>query len=98
LSSARLTEAAIRDLIEIGAWIAIDNPDRARRFVTEIESFALSLGTLPRRYAARSALGPGIRLAPFRGYNVIYRVLPDAVRIERVLHGARDIARVSFDP
>ena len=39
---------------------------------------------------------PGLRMAIHRRYLIFYRELPeeDVVRVERVLHGARDLPRL----
>ncbi len=41
---------AENDLLQIGRFIARDNPDRALTFAAEIEAACLSLGELPKRY------------------------------------------------
>ena len=45
---------------------------------------------------ARPDLGDGIRLMPHGNYLIFYSVHDDAVRIERVMHGARDITADDF--
>ena len=45
----------------------------------------------PLAYAAREDLAPGLRMAAMGRYVIFFRVLGDVVRIERVLHGARDL-------
>jgi plasmid stabilization system protein ParE len=44
----------------------------------------------------RTHLAPGLRMAVHRRYPVLYRDLPgeDTVRIERVLHSARNLPRL----
>jgi toxin ParE1/3/4 len=45
---------------------------------------------------ARIDLAPGVRMAVHGRYLVFYRDLPadNAVRVERVLHGARNLPRL----
>ena len=47
-------------------------------------------------FPARADLAPGLRMAVHGRYLVLYRDLPDenAVRIERVLHGAHNLPRL----
>jgi toxin ParE1/3/4 len=48
-------------------------------------------GEAPLSYPGREDLAPGLRMAPLGRYVIFYRVLDDMVRIERVLHGARNL-------
>jgi len=81
---------AARDLEEIGDYIARDNPLRAVSFLNELLE---TCGKLPPR---RSASRPGRTSVPtFAGtvpgrYLILYTVQPSAVRVERILHGARN--------
>jgi toxin ParE1/3/4 len=81
------------DLHEIAGYIARDNPARAASFVAELEAKCRLVAAMPGLYPAREDLAPGLRMAGHRRYLIFYRVLPapDVVRIERVLHGARDL-------
>jgi toxin ParE1/3/4 len=42
--------AARYDLVEIGAWIAEDNPSRAESFVNELQDACDSLAHMPRAF------------------------------------------------
>jgi hypothetical protein len=50
----------------------------------------------PAIYPARPDLAPGLRMAVHGRYLVLFRELPgeNGVRIERVLHGARNLPRL----
>lgn len=48
--------AARADLIEIGDFIAVDNPDRAVSFVAEIEAKIIAVATRPESFPARDEL------------------------------------------
>lgn len=91
-----VSATAIDDLVEIGAYIALDNPERAWSFVADIRQHCDSLGTFPHRAPTRSDLPRDVRAKAYRGYLIVYRVLGNVVRIERVLHGARDLGRIKF--
>ena len=77
--------------MEIALYIAQDNVNRALAFVDELEESCRALGNAPGIGTARPELGDGIRMLPHGRYLIFYRQLQRSVRIERVLHGARDI-------
>jgi toxin ParE1/3/4 len=83
---------ALADLLEIGAYIARDNPTRALRFVDELETHCQQLGQAPGIGVQRPDLAEGIRMR-VQGHDLIFdREDLDCVRIDQVLHSARDIA------
>ena len=50
----------------------------------------------PRAGRRRDELMPGLRSFPFGAYVVFYRELHGGIRVIRILHGARDIERISW--
>jgi toxin ParE1/3/4 len=91
LSSVVFSPRAVVDLREIGDWIAQDSPRRALTFVSELRAHALKIANAPLGFSSREDLSPGLRMAVHRPYLIFFRLEPDTVRIERVLHGARDL-------
>lgn len=91
-----LSPRAAADLEEIVDYIARDNPVRAASFVAELEAKCRAVAEAPELYAARSDLTPGLRMALHGRYLVLFRDLPgeNAVRIERVVHGSRNMLRL----
>lgn len=91
-----LSPRAAADLEEIAAYIARDNPIRAASFVAELEATCHAVAASPEFYPLRNDLAPGLRMAVHGRYLVLYRDLPaeNIVRVERVLHGARDLPRL----
>jgi toxin ParE1/3/4 len=83
-----------QDLLDIGDHIAKDSRANARRFVGKLMDQCQRIGNAPLAYAGREDLAPGLRMAPMGRYLVFFRVLGDMVRIERVLHGARDLPAI----
>ncbi|BBO87132.1 type II toxin-antitoxin system RelE/ParE family toxin [Desulfosarcina ovata] len=85
------------DLEEIGDYIARDNPSRAISFIIsfiqEIRELCFKITAAPEAFPLRRELGKDIRMVAFRHYLVFYTV-SDSVRIERILHGARDIPSI----
>lgn len=88
--------AARTDLLEIGLYIASDDPVRADSFLAELEIKARQAAERPRSFPARDDISPGLRAAGHGRYLIFFRELDDEVRIVRVLHGARDLPRL-FD-
>jgi toxin ParE1/3/4 len=82
------------DLEEIGDYIARDNPTRTITFIQEIRELCHNITAVPEGYPLRSELGENIRMAPFRRYLIFYTAGIESVRIERILHGARDISNL----
>jgi toxin ParE1/3/4 len=89
--------AARDDLLEIAMFIAQDNPTRALAFVDTLEDKCQALGTSPGIGTARPDLGEGVRMMPHRRYLIFCREANNGLRIERVLHGARDIGDDDFE-
>ncbi len=71
------------------------NPSVAIRFAEAFKSTITLLSGMPHLGRLRPDLGaPGIRswrVEGFRNYLLFYEVLPDQVRLLRVLHGSRDL-------
>jgi toxin ParE1/3/4 len=91
-----LSPRAAADLEDIAEYIARDNPERAATFVDELEAKCRAVAAAPDIYPARPDLAPGLRMAVHGRYLVLFRELPGqtAVRVERVLHGARNLPRL----
>ena len=84
------------DLESIGDYIARDNPQRAVSFVLELKEQCSKICDMPLAFPLRPELGEGFRMVVFKSYLIFYRAFEKTVRIERVLHGARNI-QVLFD-
>jgi len=80
-----------RDLLDIGDYIAKDDLTNARRFVARLIEIYQRIGRTPLGYVGREDLAPGLRMAALDRYVIFFRVLDSTVRIERVLHGARNL-------
>jgi toxin ParE1/3/4 len=79
------------DLEEIGDYIARDNPRRALTFVQELRERCTKITHHPEAAPLRPEFGADFRLVPFGRYLIFYTVSAEAVRIERILHGARQL-------
>jgi len=85
--------AARADLIEIGDFIALDDPGRAASFVAEIEAKMRVAAERPMSFPARDELHEGLRAARHGRYLIFFVEQEDEVQVVRVLHGARDLPR-----
>ena len=94
----RLSLLAEFDLEEIGDYIARDNPRRALSFIEEIRARCSLILQTPHGSPLREELGEGVHIVPFGRYLIFYTVHEDSdeVRIERVLHSAREIDQNFF--
>lgn len=83
--------AASDDLMEIALFIAQDNPARALTFVDQLEAKCEVLGASPGIGTQRPELGDGVLMLPYGRYLIFYRDTGAGVRVERILHSARDV-------
>lgn len=71
--------------------IAKGSPGNARRLVGKLIDQCQRIGRSPLGYVSREDLAPGLRMGAVGRYVVFFRVLGGTVRIERVLHGSRNL-------
>jgi len=83
-----------QDLLDIGDYIAKDSRVNARRFVDKLMEQCRRIGCAPLGYTSREDLAAGLRMAALGRYVIFFRVIDGTVRIERVLHGARNLPAV----
>lgn len=96
--SVRLTPEAEADLTEISDYLYPFSATAARRIVLAIVSAYQSLGAFPYKGQVRDDLMPGLRRLVVENYLVFYRVEADAVVIDHILHGARDLPAFFTSP
>jgi toxin ParE1/3/4 len=87
----RLSRRAEIDLAEITDFIALDNPERAYEFEDELIARARKIGQSPLVYVERPELKEGLRSCAHGAYVIFFTVDDQGVRIERILHGSRDL-------
>jgi toxin ParE1/3/4 len=85
---------AEQDLAAIADYIATDNPSKALDFIRQLRERCLMLELQPESGIARAELGVAIRSLLFGNYLIFYTLQPNQVRIERIIHGARDYRRL----
>ncbi|MFM9970161.1 MAG: type II toxin-antitoxin system RelE/ParE family toxin [Burkholderiales bacterium] len=85
------------DLDDIASFIAQDNPRRAVTFIQDIRAKFLHVERNPLLYQLRPDIGEEARMATVGNYAILFRVIGEAVRIERVIYGGRDLPAL-LDP
>lgn len=85
-----LSPQALADLADIGAFIGIDNPERAGTYVEELREVCRQLGTFPRRFPRFPRLGSHAHQRGHGNYLILYDVGED-VNVLAVVHGARNL-------
>jgi plasmid stabilization system protein ParE len=79
------------DLEAIADYIAQDNPARAVTFIRGIRKKIRLVGRKPLLYQLRPEIGQDARLAVVDRYVILFRIVGQIVRIERVVYGGRDL-------
>jgi plasmid stabilization system protein ParE len=90
----QITPQAKLDLREIGDYIAQDNKAAARVWVAKLEDQCQKTILSPYGYVAVPEFGEGLRRASLGRYNIYFTIIDSVVRIDRVLHGVRDMNRI----
>lgn len=88
----KYTPQAEADLDEIWDYIALENPEAARRFLYKIHDKCEAVSKTPVIGRKRPELGRGVRSFPVGNYIIFFRIDDDDTTIVRVLHGRRDLA------
>jgi plasmid stabilization system protein ParE len=86
------------DLDDIASHIAEDNPRRAVGFIREIRAKFADIAQHPLIYQLRPDIGEQARMATVGHYAILFRVMDDRVRIERVAYGGRDLPALLGPP
>lgn len=92
-----LSPLAAQDIESIGDYIASDSPVRAVSFMEELYQQCQQIGETPTLYRQRPELGNNIRCCPYGRYLIFFTAQQNSVRIQRVLHSARDITQLSLE-
>ena len=79
------------DLLEIAEYIAHDSPRHAANWIRVLRSHFKRIAENPTLYRVRPELAPDARLAVVGSYVILFRIRQDDVRIERVVHGNREL-------
>jgi toxin ParE1/3/4 len=85
------------DLDGIADFIAQDNPRRAVTFIQDIRTKFYDIQRDPLIYQLRPDIGEEARMATVGNYAILFRLMGDVVRIERVAYGGRNLPGI-FEP
>lgn len=85
------------DLDDIASYIAQDNPRRAVTFIQDIRTKFLDVQRNPLLYQLRPDIGEEARMATVGNYAILFRVIGEVVRFERVTYAGRELPAM-FDP
>ena len=84
----RWTPEAEAERLEIGEYIALDNPRAAVRMDSLLETAVLKLSDFPRIGRPGAIVGTR-ELIPHESYRVVYEIRGDGIWILSVVHTAR---------
>jgi plasmid stabilization system protein ParE len=82
------------DLDDIADFIAQDNPLRAVTFIKDIRMKFYDIQRAPLIYQLRPEIGEVARMATVGNYAILFRIIGEVVRIERVTYGNRNLPGV----
>ena len=91
MSKLSFSPLAVKDLDGILEYISQDNPTAATSFVELLKEKCQLLAQFPLLGAPRNSLAKGLRVFSVSNYVIYYRLEGNSIRIERVMHGARDM-------
>lgn len=94
----RLSPHVPGDLEEIAEFIANDSPRHALRILRLLRARMKEIAKQPALYRLRPELGSDARLAAVGQYVILFRIRQNGVRIERVVHGSRDLLPLFEEP
>ncbi len=84
----RWTPEAEAERLEIGEYIALDNPRAAVRMDSLFETAVLKLSDFP-RIGRPGVIGGTRELIPHESYRIVYEIRDDGIWITSVVHTAR---------
>ena len=90
----RLSPLVPGDLEEIADYIAQDSPRQAVRVLRALYTKIKQIAKQPRLYQLRPEIAAEARLALVGHYVILFRIRNSVVRVERVVHGSRDLAAI----
>jgi toxin ParE1/3/4 len=82
------------DLLDIWLSVAVDDPAAADRLIDRIREQCVLISEYPELGPTRPLIAPDARIWPVGRYLLLYKPILDGAEIQRVVHGARDIANL----
>jgi toxin ParE1/3/4 len=90
----RTTVHAEADIRSIAQWIARDSTLAAAKWIDDLDFEFAKIAETPGMGTDRSELRPKLRSVAFGNYLLFFKSSRERVTIVRVIHGARDYARL----
>jgi toxin ParE1/3/4 len=84
------------DLLDIWLYISDDSVAAADRVLDEINRVCRLISEHPKIGRVRPEIGAELRSFAAMSWIVFYRIDDDAIRIVRIVHGARDFDQLDF--
>ena len=98
MSRVLKTVQAEEDLHEIWAYVAGDDPTAADKLIGEFDRTFRLLGNHPKMARERPRVLPSIRSLRLGNYLIFLVEEGKGIKIVRVLHGARNLEGIEFNP
>ncbi len=86
-----ISPPARADILDIGRHIGGDSPRAADATMDRLQARCGNLQRLPLRFAVAYPGPPPVHRTSVGSYCIFYTVRADHVRVERILHSARDV-------
>lgn len=83
------TRQARADVLNIWEYIAADNTAAADKLIRRIDEVVRLLAEQPELGSPQDKYRIGLRCMPVGSYLIFYDQIPGAIRVIRILHGAR---------
>jgi toxin ParE1/3/4 len=93
----RITPRALDQLNQIQTELEEQRSGRGEKFFTKLDEVGEHLLLFPEMGVAKEALGEGIRSYVVWEYMMLYRITDTQIRVEAIIHGARDIEAAFLD-
>lgn len=94
----RWTPQSLRDLAALLRFIASDNPEAARAWVSKLRARARAAAAAPLVGRVVPEVGlPEVREVLHRGYRIVYRVTKDELQVLTVFEGHRLLQTNGFE-
>ena len=97
IEKVRFSDYSFDDIDEILNHIAEFDVEAANKFIRELMKKFHLLGENPSIGVVKNNLIIGLRLFPYKNYNIFYFQTEFGVEIYRVLHSSRDVIQIFDD-
>jgi len=82
------------DLDNIADYIAQDSPRLAVTLIQDMRAKFFDIQRNPLIYQLRPDIGDTARIATVGNYAILFRLMGEVVRIERIVYGGRDLPNI----